>query len=309
MILLLLLLPARASATWSIVAADPASGAIGAAGASCVGARSILLIYGGVPSTGALVAQAQLNIPSRDRGVELLQQGATPAQVVAGIASSGFDSDFETRQFGVVTLNGLSAGFTGSRTNPYASDRQFIADGFTVSVQGNLLTGVEVLDQASAAFLGCDLADRLMSALEAGGDRGAGDGRCTPSGIPADSAFIQVDLPSGNYLRLEVLSRNAADNPLPRLRAEFDAWRTTNPCPVIERDAGAADAVAPAEDAAAAQDATAPADSAQPRADAASTRPTTRGGCGCSTKTTPNSPTWVILIALSCLLTRRSQRE
>src|SRR5262249_60110707 len=99
----------------------------------------------------------------------------------------------------------------------------------TFSVQGNILTGPAVLDQAAAAFSssGCDLADRLMLALEAGAHNGQGDSRCTPMGYPSDSAFLEVDRegePAGSYLQL-VVDQNPPADPIAPLRSMYDAWR------------------------------------------------------------------------------------
>jgi MYXO-CTERM domain-containing protein len=92
----------------------------------------------------------------------------------------------------------------------------------------------------SSEASGCDLADRLMRALEAGAHGGAGDTRCTPGGIPADSAFLQVDGEDGTVVQLEAVNTAPAD-PIAMLRAQYDVWRAANPCPV---DAGAGEAVA-----------------------------------------------------------------
>lgn len=111
-------------------------------------------------------------------------------------------------------------------------DRQGELGALTYSVQGNILTSAAVLDQAIAALpAGCDLPDRLMRALEAGAANGEGDNRCTPGGIPADSAFLQVDRdgePAGSYLVLDVTD-TAPDDPIARLRAQYDAWRASHP--------------------------------------------------------------------------------
>jgi len=80
-----------------------------------------------------------------------------------------------------------------------------------------------------------------MRSLEAGARNGEGDSRCTPRGVPADSAFIEVDRPgepAGAYLRLDVTDTGTQD-PLAMLRAQYDAWRLDHPCPVAPPDAGA----------------------------------------------------------------------
>lgn len=132
-------------------------------------------------------------------------------------------------------MQGRAAGHTGANNGVYAADRQAGLGPFAYSVQGNILTGAAVLDQTETGFRaeGCDLAARLMRALEAGGANGQGDSRCTGSGIPSDSAFIEVEREgeaAGSYLRLEVTG-TAPNNPLPLLRERFDAWRATHPCP------------------------------------------------------------------------------
>jgi uncharacterized Ntn-hydrolase superfamily protein len=232
--------PSIARATYSIVAADTASSEVGAAGTSCVGgALTIITIYGSAPGRGAVVAQARVNTAGRDEAERLLEQGTAPADIIAAITSATFDpSTFfggaEQRQYAIADVLGRSAGFTGGQTLEYSDDIQGTVGAFTYSVQGNILTGAAVLDQARAAFEepACDLAERLMKALEAGADNGEGDSRCTPDGIPSDGAFIEVDLPgdsAGSFLRLEE-NDSALDNPIVLLRAQFDSWRITHPC-------------------------------------------------------------------------------
>jgi MYXO-CTERM domain-containing protein len=164
-----------------------------------------------------------------------------------------FDAIAASRQYGVVDVSGQSAGFTGTSTLAFADDVQGSVGAFTYSIQGNILTGGAVLSQAVAGFEtpGCDLAARLMAALEAGGNNGQGDSRCTDDGIPSDSAFLQVDVPDaplGSFLSLRVPS-SGSQNPLSLLRAQFDVWRSSSPCPVESRDAGggavASDSAAP----------------------------------------------------------------
>jgi MYXO-CTERM domain-containing protein len=79
-----------------------------------------------------------------------------------------------------------------------------------------------------------------MNAIEAGATGNQGDRRCTPSGAPSDSAFLQVDLPgqrTGSYLHLSVRVGRRM-NPLPALRTQFNAWRRTHPCATDAPDAG-----------------------------------------------------------------------
>lgn len=223
-----------AGATYSIVATDQATQQVGGAGTSCVGSLSVRIIYGVAIGHGAVHAQAQLSTAGRDRAALRLGEDVDPVDIIAELTSPDFNLSAGVRQYGIVDLYGRSAGFTGDRDMPYAEDRQGSADSYTYSVQGNILTSARVIDQAETAFRskGCDLADRLMLALEAGAEGGEGDSRCTPRGIPSDSAFIEVD-PSdtaeGSYLRIEV-TNTSPDNPLVLLRSRFDAWRVEHPC-------------------------------------------------------------------------------
>jgi uncharacterized Ntn-hydrolase superfamily protein len=268
-----------------VLAVDPATEEVGAAGASCVDRQSIVFIYGAVPGVGAVVAQARFHMPSRDQALLLLEQGRGPEEILAAVARPEFDPGYQERQLAVVHLDGRAAAFTGAGTMPFASDRQ----GAVFSVQGNILTGPEVIDRAAEAFAagaGCDLADRLMLGLEAGGAGGIGDRRCTGDGIPADSAFLAVDRagePAGSWLRLDVQSTNRGDDPVVRLRAAYDQWRALHPCvPAPPADGGLVDALG-AADAGAVADAAA-SDAAAPDAvarDAGAAGEAPRGGCGC----------------------------
>jgi uncharacterized Ntn-hydrolase superfamily protein len=232
------------SATYSIAATDSATQQVGGAVTSCVGSLDVGVVYGSAPGYGVIHAQASLDrmYRGKNRAIDLLEQGVAPSDIIAQITTSSVDPGFASRQYGVVDLQGRAAGYTGAQAMMFKADRQGRSGTFTYSVQGNILTSQRVLDQASRAFEGdgCDLAERLMVALEAGGENGEGDSRCTGDGIPTDAAFIQVDRPgepAGSWLKLSV-SNTGPDNPLPRLRAMFEAWRKNHPCPPIVLDAG-----------------------------------------------------------------------
>jgi uncharacterized Ntn-hydrolase superfamily protein len=222
--------------TYSIVAADTQSHEVGGAGTSCLTGDDVYVIYRGVPGHGVVHAQAYYSLDARDRAAELLERGDTPIAVLDAVTLPSFDPKVAIRQYGVVDVRGGSAGFTGTGTMPFAGDRQGTVPPFSYSVQGNILTSAKVLDQAAAAFQqsGCDLAEHLMVALEAGAHGGQGDSRCTSKGIPSDSAFLQVEspgVPEGEYLSLHV-ETSGEQNPLPLLRAKLDAWRVQHPCPL-----------------------------------------------------------------------------
>jgi uncharacterized Ntn-hydrolase superfamily protein len=204
----------------------------------------VRVIYGSVPGKGAVHAQAQLGGPGKNAAVMQVGMDIAPSAIIASITSTAFDPNAQRRQYGIVDLMGRSAGFSGTQTLAFTDDLQATFGPFTYSVQGNILTSALVLEQARDAFEahGCDLADRLIRALEAGGQNSQGDSRCTSGGIPADSAFIQVDREgeaAGSWLQLEVTDTKP-QNPLVLLRAQYDAWRQAHPCPAPPMpDAGA----------------------------------------------------------------------
>lgn len=157
--------------TFSIIARCPDTGCFGLAAATAVPAVGKLLTHarGGV---GAVATQARLNPYLGIDGIRLLQQGRGAREVRDILASQ--DPRAEARQFAVIGRDGRTATWTGRECIPWAGAQEH--DGF--SVQGNRLTGEDVLDRISQAFersKGKPLDERLMEALEAGdsvgGDR------------------------------------------------------------------------------------------------------------------------------------------
>jgi uncharacterized Ntn-hydrolase superfamily protein len=189
--------PARA--TWSIVAADPETGEVGIAGASCTG--GVELIGGVVPGKGVVAAQALISTAGRDAAMRLLAADVPPPEIVARIADPTFDPGWfgwRTRQYGIVSLAPEDF-LPGSFTGPSVIGWHGAEIGPRLAVQGNLLRGPEVVQSAFETFrastgrCGDHLADRLMRALEAGA-RAGGDRRCAiPLG--ALSAFLVVARP------------------------------------------------------------------------------------------------------------------
>jgi uncharacterized Ntn-hydrolase superfamily protein len=256
------LAPSTARATYSIVAADTTSKESGGAGTSCLqGVDDVHIIFGVAPGRGALVAQALWNQQARDEGTLLLADGAEPSLVLARITAPDFDADASVRQYGIVDVTGRTAAFTGSETSAFARDRRGVAGSLAYSAQGNFLTSEQVVERASDAFeaSGCDLAERMLLALEAGAEGGEGDRRCTATGIPSDSAFLAVyDAGPTDPPLVELrVPGSGAENPLLELRAQYEAWRQEHPCPTPHAPGPDADA----------------ANSAQNGTDAA--------GCGC----------------------------
>ncbi|MFW7377395.1 MAG: DUF1028 domain-containing protein [Oligoflexus sp.] len=218
----------QAWATYSIVATDRTSRQVGGATTSCVQGSSVSLVYEAAPGIGAVHAQAYSNREARAAAVQLLNQGYSAAETLQAITSTRYDQYAAYRQYGIVSFDETVA-YTGSNNGEFAGDLQGRSESYRYTIQGNILTSEQVLLQSEAAFIagGCDLADKLMLALEAGAANGEGDQRCRPM-APADAAFIQVDNADGSaYLRLDI---RASRQPLRELRQRFDQWRRQNPC-------------------------------------------------------------------------------
>jgi uncharacterized Ntn-hydrolase superfamily protein len=222
-----LAIAAPAAATWSIVAVDPRTREVGSAGASCT--PYVAGIVALAPGRGVIVAQAMSNADARRRGVELLARGGSPSAVVAAISHPSFDETFQEQQYGAAALDFLErpAAFTGAKTHTWAG--QLLAPG--VAVQGNILTGEDVLTATMAAFQRDptrSLAERLLTALEAGGTKG-GDRRC---GVQtAHSAYLVVARPDdaarSPSVRIIIPGQSeGGPNPVHLLRAAFVAGRT-----------------------------------------------------------------------------------
>lgn len=157
--------------TYSIVAVDPATGARGVAVASkalCVGAH----VPWGKAGFGALATQAWHDLRYGWEGLALLEEGRSAASVVQHLTCG--DDDAPHRQLGIVDRNNRVASYTGSRCLAWAGGMC----GTGYAVQGNLLSGAQVVEAMAAKFettAGQPFVHRLVQALlagdEAGGDR------------------------------------------------------------------------------------------------------------------------------------------
>src|SRR5438067_3215667 len=115
-------LPAKASATWSIVVLDRATRRIGVAGASCT--DDVYGIMGLLPGKGVLIAQAISNASSIQLGMKLLGEGAPADSVWRVISDTTVDRQLATRQYALATLNGDVVQFSGADTPDYHGDRK-----------------------------------------------------------------------------------------------------------------------------------------------------------------------------------------
>ena len=263
----LLLLPSSAFATWSVIAVDRASGRVVIASATCVdrddqflmGVQAVV-----VPGKGVAACQAGVDGTHKNQMLvfEELQKGSDPKRIIELLSA---DPAYQSRQFGILDLQGRSAGHSGL-TNGYVSqDIQGQVAGTQIfySIQGNILRPGQVMPNAVQAFLKTagSITDRVMAAMEAA-DGSGGDSRCvcppwpadgTVPAIPCDGrtshvAYILASDPkdtsgdshnNGKYAMYLTASQPGADkgpnqikagenlNPVKTLRLRYDAWKKT----------------------------------------------------------------------------------
>ena len=197
----------RPHGTYSIVALDPDTGELGAAvqshwfsvGSLCPWAR---------PGIGAVATQSVVEPAHGPHALDRLERGDDAAAALAGVLAG--DPLAAVRQVGVVDARGRVAVHTGAACISEAGH----ATGEHWSCQANMMGRATVPDAMSAAFAqaGGDLAERLMTALEAAEAEG-GDVR------GRQSAALLVAPAAGEpwQLRVDLRVEDHAD-PLAELR-------------------------------------------------------------------------------------------
>ena len=171
----------QASATWSILIADVRTGEVAVASATCVTgidlrAETPVLLAG----IGGVTAQSFVDVTGQNRTFarDGLLAGRTPQQIIDGLST--FDSGHQTRQYGIVDVRGGAATFSGLDASEWKGGRTGRVGDLVYAVQGNILTGPNVVDDAVDAIINTpgDIPEKLMAAMEAAEDAG-GDGRCS----------------------------------------------------------------------------------------------------------------------------------
>jgi uncharacterized Ntn-hydrolase superfamily protein len=158
---------AKNVATFSIVAFDPTTGDLGVAVASkFFGVGSV--VPWAKAGVGAVATQAFPNVRFGPDGLNLLAAGTSPADAVQVLTEA--DPDVSGRQFAIIDAHGNTAAHTGAKCFEWAGH----LSGKNHCVQGNILTGEDVLTAMSEAFKqtrarpGTELADALIASLNAG---------------------------------------------------------------------------------------------------------------------------------------------
>ena len=218
---LILIMPANAQATWSIIAVDRKTGEAGVAGASCT--SDVSGIASVVPGKGVIVVQAASNYFARMQGAGLMDKGTPANEVLAAMRDKQFNP--EDQQYGLVTLYGDGAPlvYSGSKITKWQGAKV----GADVAALGNTLVGPAVIDDAFQAFdanRDKPLVERLMLALNAGAKSG-GDHRCGTQ--HARSAFVMLYQPhSDSNLTLAVTGIKPGGKPaVVLLEEQFERWK------------------------------------------------------------------------------------
>ena len=254
----------NAFATWSVIAIDRSTQKVVLAAATCVNTsddatKDALAVI--VPGIGAAVCQARADNTHQNQLLVFneLKKGTEPEKIIEMLS---VDTAFDSRQYGILDMQGRFAGRSGLNNNPEYLWKGGRIAGTEIyySIQGNTLRSGTVL-AAEKAFIAAKgaLTDRVMAALQAGDEQG-GDTRCAcppetagATQLPCDAkhahvAFILLANPTdaidsystGKYAMYITVSQPDADhpfgarageslNPVKTLRMRYDAWRKTIP--------------------------------------------------------------------------------
>jgi hypothetical protein len=194
-------LETTASATWSVVAVDRATGRVVISSSTCTGTtddflKDIQAVV--VPGKGVAACQAGVDGTHQNQTLvfEELQKGTEPSRIIELLSQ---DPGFQGKQYGIVDLQGRAAGHSGLGNGFVAQDIHGQVPGTEVfySIQGNILRSGAVVPNAVKAFVEAKggVTDRVMAAMEAA-DAAGGDSRCTCEvpAVPAESKSIPCTL-------------------------------------------------------------------------------------------------------------------
>lgn len=205
----LLLFAAPASATWSIVIVNLLTGEVAVGIATCLTGfdlRPSTVVI--VPGHGAAAAQSFVGpLSLRQLIRDGFLTGESAAQILADLAAA--DAGHQTRQYGIVSMTGGEATFTGTGAGAWAGGVVGQVGNYRYAIQGNVLTGQPVIAAAEQAVLNTpgDLPDKLMAAMQAARMMG-GDGRCScATGGPTACGSPPASFTKSSHIALMIVSR------------------------------------------------------------------------------------------------------
>ncbi|QDU68354.1 DUF1028 domain-containing protein [Engelhardtia mirabilis] len=252
------LFAAPASATWSIILVNIETREVVIASATCL-ANFDLEVALPVVRVGYGAAAAQSLVDSSGVNRQLIWDSfiaeVPPANILQLLAGS--DPQHQSRQYGIVDVLHNPAKFTGNGAGKAKKALAGKSLPWIYSVQGNVLTADQVIDDAVAALLSTpgDASQKVMAAMEAARALG-GDGRCscsilqpTSCGAPPPSftkaahiGFLvvarmgdsdgtcsgQAGCTNGSYhLNLNVIGSIPDPDPVLTLQSLYGAWRAS----------------------------------------------------------------------------------
>jgi hypothetical protein len=261
--------PRFALATWSVVAVDRSTSRVVIASATCVdrddqflmGVQAVI-----VPGRGIAACQAGVDNTHQNQMLVFreLEKGTDPKAIIELLSQ---DPAFQSRQFGILDLQGRRAGHSGLANGYVSQHLQGQVQGTEIfySIQGNILRPGQVVPNAVQAFIktGGAITDRVMAAMEAA-DGSGGDSRCacppwpddgSKPVIPCDGKTAHVAYillaekgdangdshNNGRYAMYLTVSQPGPDhganvihagenlNPVKALRLRYDEWRKRQP--------------------------------------------------------------------------------
>lgn len=198
LLILLCAFEASAFATWSVVAVDRGTGRVVISSSTCTGTtddflKDVQAVV--VPGKGVAACQAGVDSATHQNQTlvfDELERGTDPARIIDMLSQ---DPGFQSRQFGIVDLQGRMAGHSGLTNGFVTQDMHGQVPGTDIfySIQGNILRSGNVVPNAVKAFIAAQggVTDRVMAAMEAA-DASGGDSRCTCEvpPVPAEAKGI-----------------------------------------------------------------------------------------------------------------------
>lgn len=255
--LCLCLLAGRASATWSIVFVNHATGEVCVATATCIPDEELRkYVPVVVVGKGAGAAQYIVDPPARNRKIMFngLMADLTPEEIMDDLLfGNGITPG--RRQYGIAGFAGPAATWTGGQVDPGKNQTAGEVGELSFAIQGNSLTGPEVIAAAREALIHTsgDSGQRLLAAMTAAARLG-GDGRCscsfsmpTSCGVPPDGfrksahTLVMIVARPGDtdgvcngtlgcangeyYMDLEVIGNGSDPDPVIELGGYYERWR------------------------------------------------------------------------------------
>lgn len=248
-----------AGATWSVVLVNRETGEVSVATATCI-ANEAIRRFVPVVRVGRGVGAAQYIVDPLARNKKIMWEdfaaGFTPEQILDDLL---FGNGLQPgkRQYGLAGLNGPAATWSGGQVGPGKNQLTGELGPYSFAVQGNSLTGPEVIQAAWEAIVltDGDTSQRLLAAMGAAARLG-GDGRCSCSnampiscGVPppmfrksahtvvmiaarmgdTDGACTANDgCATGDYwLDLEVIGGAGDPDPIAELEVAYLDWRAS----------------------------------------------------------------------------------